>query len=200
MGVRAAFVSAGGYHHHIGLNTRESLGGSPPAPGHDRALPSGDSLPDARSARRCLATSVSGGHRAPPPTTASAKRSTCATPTTMEWNYIGTGRKSFGRARPMVNWRCSHVIWTCKTCSQRRSTEGYLNTSQATRGRSAQANPGRDTVLSVPFIFFGARKRRITGLTLSSRAPRPPRLARTPIPPKKSGALGTTPGQRPSRQ
>jgi catechol 2,3-dioxygenase len=29
----AAFVSAGGYHHHIGLNTWESRGGAPPAPG-----------------------------------------------------------------------------------------------------------------------------------------------------------------------
>ena len=29
----AAFISAGGYHHHIGLNTWESLGGRPPAPG-----------------------------------------------------------------------------------------------------------------------------------------------------------------------
>jgi catechol 2,3-dioxygenase len=29
----AAFLSAGGYHHHIGLNTWESLGGMPPAPG-----------------------------------------------------------------------------------------------------------------------------------------------------------------------
>ncbi len=29
----AAFVSAGGYHHHIGLNTWESRGGPPPAPG-----------------------------------------------------------------------------------------------------------------------------------------------------------------------
>jgi catechol 2,3-dioxygenase len=29
----AAFVSAGGYHHHIGLNTWESRGGSPPPPG-----------------------------------------------------------------------------------------------------------------------------------------------------------------------
>ncbi|TFG38854.1 MAG: glyoxalase [Candidatus Aminicenantes bacterium] len=29
----AAFVSAGEYHHHIGLNTWESLGGSPPPPG-----------------------------------------------------------------------------------------------------------------------------------------------------------------------
>ena len=29
----AAFISAGGYHHHIGLNTWESLGGTPPPPG-----------------------------------------------------------------------------------------------------------------------------------------------------------------------
>jgi catechol 2,3-dioxygenase len=29
----AAFVSAGGYHHHIGLNQWESRGGSPPLPG-----------------------------------------------------------------------------------------------------------------------------------------------------------------------
>jgi catechol 2,3-dioxygenase len=33
MGQQAAFISAGGYHHHIGLNTWESRGGSPPAPG-----------------------------------------------------------------------------------------------------------------------------------------------------------------------
>jgi catechol 2,3-dioxygenase len=33
LGPGAAFVSAGGHHHHIGLNTRESAGGSPPAPG-----------------------------------------------------------------------------------------------------------------------------------------------------------------------
>jgi catechol 2,3-dioxygenase len=32
-GAQAAFVSAGGYHHHIGLNTWESAGGSPPPPG-----------------------------------------------------------------------------------------------------------------------------------------------------------------------
>ena len=32
-GSTAAFLSAGGYHHHIGLNTWESLGGSPPAQG-----------------------------------------------------------------------------------------------------------------------------------------------------------------------
>src|SRR5262245_48059490 len=32
-GNQAAFVSAGGYHHHIGLNTWESAGGRPPPPG-----------------------------------------------------------------------------------------------------------------------------------------------------------------------
>ena len=31
-GQSAAFLSAGGYHHHVGLNTWESLGGSPPPP------------------------------------------------------------------------------------------------------------------------------------------------------------------------
>lgn len=38
-GSQAAFLSAGGYHHHIGLNTWESAGG------HDWALSRGDSLP-----------------------------------------------------------------------------------------------------------------------------------------------------------
>lgn len=32
-GQDAVFVSAGGYHHHIGLNTWQSKGGSPPPPG-----------------------------------------------------------------------------------------------------------------------------------------------------------------------
>jgi len=33
MGQQAAFISAGGYHHHIGLNTWESAGGAPPPAG-----------------------------------------------------------------------------------------------------------------------------------------------------------------------
>src|SRR5437667_12033706 len=32
-GEQAAFIAAGGYHHHIGLNTWESLGGRPPPRG-----------------------------------------------------------------------------------------------------------------------------------------------------------------------
>jgi catechol 2,3-dioxygenase len=46
-GTSAAFISAGGYHHHIGLNTWESRGGSPPPARLDRALPSRDPLPHA---------------------------------------------------------------------------------------------------------------------------------------------------------
>src|ERR671934_1969938 len=34
MGAQAAFISAGGYHHHIGLNTWQSRGAAPPPPGH----------------------------------------------------------------------------------------------------------------------------------------------------------------------
>jgi len=33
LGRQAAFLSAGGYHHHIGLNIWESAGGPPPPPG-----------------------------------------------------------------------------------------------------------------------------------------------------------------------
>jgi catechol 2,3-dioxygenase len=33
-GTQAAFLGAGGYHHHIGLNTWESAGSTPPPPGH----------------------------------------------------------------------------------------------------------------------------------------------------------------------
>ena len=33
LGDQAAFLSAGGYHHHLGLNPWESRGGSPPPPG-----------------------------------------------------------------------------------------------------------------------------------------------------------------------
>jgi catechol 2,3-dioxygenase len=45
-GDQAVFLSAGGYHHHIGVNTWESLGGSPP-PAGTTGLPSGNSLSDA---------------------------------------------------------------------------------------------------------------------------------------------------------
>jgi catechol 2,3-dioxygenase len=62
-GEQAAFLSAGGYHHHIGLNTWESAGGSPPPAGttglyHFAILyPTRTALADAL--RRVLAAGVS---------------------------------------------------------------------------------------------------------------------------------------------
>ena len=61
-GTQAAFISAGGYHHHIGLNTWESKGGPPPMPGttglyHVAILhPTRASLADAL--RRVLAAGI----------------------------------------------------------------------------------------------------------------------------------------------
>ena len=61
-GKQAAFLSAGGYHHHIGLNTWGSAGGSPPPPGttglyhHAILYPDRRSLADA--VRRCVEAGV----------------------------------------------------------------------------------------------------------------------------------------------
>src|SRR5207244_2256017 len=49
LGDSAAFVSAGGYHHHIGLNTWESMGGPPPAPGTTGLYHIAIRYPDRRS-------------------------------------------------------------------------------------------------------------------------------------------------------
>ena len=48
-GAEAAFVAAGGYHHHIGLNTWESLGATPPPPGHTGLYHSAFLYPDRAS-------------------------------------------------------------------------------------------------------------------------------------------------------
>lgn len=49
MGASAAFISAGGYHHHIGLNTWESGGGTAPAPGTTGLYHVAIRYPDRRS-------------------------------------------------------------------------------------------------------------------------------------------------------
>ena len=53
-GDSAAFVSAGGYHHHIGLNTWESLGGGPPPPGSTGLYHFAILYPDRRELARAL--------------------------------------------------------------------------------------------------------------------------------------------------
>ncbi len=51
-GTQAAFLAAGGYHHHIGLNTWQSKGGTPSAPGHTGLFHTAFLYPD----RAALAT------------------------------------------------------------------------------------------------------------------------------------------------
>ena len=53
-GDQAAFLSAGGYHHHIGLNTWESLGGTAPPPGHTGLYHSAFVFPDRKALAQVL--------------------------------------------------------------------------------------------------------------------------------------------------
>ena len=62
-GTQAAFVSAGGYHHHIGLNTWESLGGSPPPPGTTGLYHVAILYPTRRSLADALARLIDAGIR-----------------------------------------------------------------------------------------------------------------------------------------
>ena len=56
LGSGAAFISAGGYHHHIGLNTWESKGGHPPPPAPPGCFTPPSSIRRARRWRtRCIA-------------------------------------------------------------------------------------------------------------------------------------------------
>jgi catechol-2,3-dioxygenase len=97
----AAFISAGGYHHHIGLNTWESKGGHPPPPGttglfHTAILyPTRPPLADAlyrlsRPASRSTAPAI----------TASARRFTFAIPTRTASSSTSIARATNGRRTP----------------------------------------------------------------------------------------------------
>lgn len=53
-GQGAAFLAAGDYHHHIGLNTWESLGATPPPPGHTGLYHTAFLYPDRSSLAQAL--------------------------------------------------------------------------------------------------------------------------------------------------
>ena len=54
-GSGAAFLAAGDYHHHIGLNTWDSLGATPPPPGHTGLYHSAFLYPDRASLGAAIA-------------------------------------------------------------------------------------------------------------------------------------------------
>ena len=61
MGDQAAFLSAGGYHHHIGLNTWESKGGSPPPRGSTGLFHTAIRYPDRAALAKALRRVVEAG-------------------------------------------------------------------------------------------------------------------------------------------
>jgi catechol 2,3-dioxygenase len=61
-GAAAAFLAAGSYHHHIGLNTWESLGGTPPPPGHTGLFHSAFLYPDRKSLAQVLKRVLAAGY------------------------------------------------------------------------------------------------------------------------------------------
>ena len=54
VGIPAAFLAAGDYHHHIGLNTFETAGATPPPPGHTGLYHVAFLYPDARELARAV--------------------------------------------------------------------------------------------------------------------------------------------------
>jgi catechol 2,3-dioxygenase len=91
IGVGLAFLSAGGYHHQIGLNTFESEGGTPATRGTPACTTLPSSTPTGASWRKpssaCSTTAV------PSPgvsTTALASGSTSMTLTAMAWSFTMT--------------------------------------------------------------------------------------------------------------
>lgn len=62
-GDQAVFLSAGGYHHHIGLNTWESKGGHPPAPGTTGLYHTAILYPDRASLADALRRLIEAGIR-----------------------------------------------------------------------------------------------------------------------------------------
>ena len=61
-GAQAAFLSAGGYHHHIGLNTWESAGGTPPPRGHTGLYHSAFLFPNRRALAQVFKRLVDAGY------------------------------------------------------------------------------------------------------------------------------------------
>lgn len=61
LGDQAAFLSAGGYHHHIGLNTWESRNATPPPPGHTGLFHTAFLYPDRAALGQAIARVIDAG-------------------------------------------------------------------------------------------------------------------------------------------
>ena len=62
-GTGAAFLGAGGYHHHVGLNTWESAGATPPPAGHTGLYHSAFLYPDRPSLGAAIKSVLTAGYQ-----------------------------------------------------------------------------------------------------------------------------------------
>jgi catechol 2,3-dioxygenase len=116
-GPGAAFISAGGYHHHIGLNTWESKGGPPPAGGTTGLYHLAILYPTRADLGTALKGLIENGVQLDGAADHGvSERCTCAILTRMGWNCTGTGPRSSGRARRTAGLRCTRGLWIWKGC------------------------------------------------------------------------------------
>ena len=112
----AAFLSAGGYHHHIGLNTWESKDGPPPAPGTTGLYHFAINYPMRKDwPSRSNACSIAAGRSTGRPITAPTRRSTCTIQISMGSSWPGIGTPASGRAG-MGRSRSAGSRWTSRAC------------------------------------------------------------------------------------
>ena len=111
-GSQAVFISAGGYHHHIGLNTWESLGGSPPPAGSTGLYHVAICIRPGNPWRPHFDASwLQASLLMEPAITESAKHCTCVTLIRMASSCTGIDRRISGHDHQTVNWQCSLDLW-----------------------------------------------------------------------------------------
>jgi catechol 2,3-dioxygenase-like lactoylglutathione lyase family enzyme len=152
-GPDAVFLSAGGYHHHIGLNTWESKGGTPPPPGttglfHVAILyPTRAALADAFRRIRTAGIELDGAsdHMA------LAKRSICETRMGTESNSTGIDQRRRGHEQATEAWQCSSSPLILKRSPKSECTDSIAMASHVraiTRAASALARESSRLLMS----------------------------------------------------
>ena len=145
----AAFISAGGYHHHIGLNTWESRGGQPPAAGHHGAVSHRDSLSEPCRVGRCVASADTGGNSARRRQRSRRQRGALSARPRPERRrtVLGPARRNNGRASQTDRWRCSRtgLISTICCASARREHVALASLRGANGSRECAPDDGSAT-------------------------------------------------------
>jgi catechol 2,3-dioxygenase len=113
----AAFISAGGYHHHIGLNTWESKGGHPPPPGTTGLFHTAILYPTPAALADALHRVMQAGiHLDGASDHGVSEALYLRDPTRTASSCIATGPTSNGRASRTARSRCSRAGSISTTC------------------------------------------------------------------------------------